>query len=708
VYVLIEPVEGVTLQESDGGEKRMCPRKEKAALVTFVLVCSLLSATFFSGVGAEDVLKLSYDPNVPFRHNYDPQIAADGDGNCYVVWHGFDGYNWDVYWVKVDTEGVPGTIQMISTHPDNVGTQDWGPQIAVDGSGNSYVVWRGYDGFDNEIYWVKVDVSGVAGTVQKISTHPDNVDREDFDPQIAVDGSGNSYVVWRCRAQYQNEIYWVKVDASGVAGTVQKISTHPDNQIYDDWDPQIAVDGSGNSYVVWYGDDGTDDEIYWVEVDAQEILGTVQKISVHQDNLDRDDWYPQIAADQSGDSYVTWMGYDGQDYEIYWVHMQSGIPSTVYKVSTHTDNETGADWYPQIAADGTGNSYVTWQGFDGSDNDIYWVAVTQDTPGTVQKISTHEDTISKYDYTPQIAADSEGNSFVTWKGYDGRDDEVYWVPIDADGVPGTAEKLSTHPDNETRDDTNPQIAVDGSGNSYVVWQGWDGGDWEVYFTARECPGAGDSDGDGIPDELDLCPEENPEGLDANGDGCTDRICDLADLVRSLGIHKGTENSLAAKAENACAQYNRGNLTPAVNMLNAFIHEVEAQKGKKISEEDAELLIQFARNAQLSSMGGTSEPESEPESGSAPAQFTSQMAPLAQHSLLKSTKLSEKAEDLLSDAQDKEIDTSEVQELMEKAEQLMSQAMEHFLKGNYIAANTLALEAAALYEQAIELLQQILT
>jgi hypothetical protein len=35
-------------------------------------------------------------------------------------------------------------------------------------------------------------------------------------------------------------------------------------------------------------------------------------------------------------------------------------------------------------------------------------------------------------------------------------------------------------------------------------------------------------------------------------------------------------------------------------------------------------------------------------------------------------------------------------------------MEHFLKGNYIAANTLALEAAALYEQAIELLQQILT
>ncbi|MBU7021884.1 MAG: hypothetical protein HXS41_12555 [Theionarchaea archaeon] len=685
----------------------MYPRKEKAALVTFVMVGSLLGFSFCSNVGAEEVLKLSYDPDVTYRQNYDPQIAADSSGNCYVVWHGSDGYNWEIYWVKVDAEGIPGTIQMISTHPDNVGMQDWGPQIALDGSGNSYVVWRGYDGHDNEIYWVKVDAQGVSGTVQKISTHPDNVDREDFDPQIAADGSGNSYVVWRCRAQYHNEIYWVKVDAQGVSGTVQKISTHPDNQTYDDWNPQIAVDGSGNSYVVWYGDDGSDDEIYWVSIDTLENAGTVQKISVHEDNINRDDWYPQIAADQSGDSYVTWMGHDGQDYEIFWVRMHSGTPGQVYKVSTHSDNQTRTDYYPQIAADGTGNSYITWQGYDGSDNDIYWVAVSGDVPGDVQKISTHEDTISKYDYTPQIVADSDGNSFVTWKGFDGRDDEVYWVPIDGDGVPGTAEKLSIHTENETRDDWSPQIATDGSGKSYVVWQGWDGTDWEVYFTAKEGSGNGDSDGDGIPDELDSCPEENPQGLDADQNGCTDRICDLADLVRSLDFHKGLRNSLAAKAENACMQYTRGNITPAVNMLNAFIHEVEAQRGKKISEEDAELLIQFALNAQLGSLEDTTS-ETETETEPASAQTNNQMSPLAQHNLSKAQKLSAKAHDLLSEANEKGIDVSEAEELMEKAEQLLSEAAEHLARGNCVTANTLALEAADLYEKAIELLEQMLS
>ncbi|MBU7013107.1 MAG: thrombospondin type 3 repeat-containing protein [Theionarchaea archaeon] len=105
----------------------------------------------------------------------------------------------------------------------------------------------------------------------------------------------------------------------------------------------------------------------------------------------------------------------------------------------------------------------------------------------------------------------------------------------------------------------------------------------------------DDDNDGIPDEEDNCPFENPQGFDANFDGCTDRACDLASLVKSLELHHGIENSLVKKAENACAKFTEGNVGAAVNILNAFVNEVEAQRGKKISEEDAEMLIQFAEN-----------------------------------------------------------------------------------------------------------------
>ena len=106
----------------------------------------------------------------------------------------------------------------------------------------------------------------------------------------------------------------------------------------------------------------------------------------------------------------------------------------------------------------------------------------------------------------------------------------------------------------------------------------------------------DDDNDGIPDDEDNCPFENPGGFDANRDGCVDRVSDLASIVESLGLHHGIESSLVQKAENACAKFNEGNVEAAVNILNAFINEVEAQRGKKISEKNAEMLIQFAQNS----------------------------------------------------------------------------------------------------------------
>jgi hypothetical protein len=325
-------------------------------------------------------------------------------------------------------------VQKISTHPDNVYGDNY-PQIAVDSSGNSYVTWDGWDGTDDEIYWVKVDSSGTPGTVQKISTHPDNVTNGDFTPQIAVDSSGNSYVTWWGNDGTDDEIYWVKVDSSGTPGTVQKISTHLDNVNNDDYYPQIAVDSSGTSYVTWYGYDSGDDEIYWVDI-ASGVPGTVQKISKHADNVSNDDYYPQIAVD-SGNSYVTWYGWDGTDFEIYWVDITSGTPGTVQKISTHADNVSNDDYCPQIAAN-SGTSYVTWYGDDGTDWEIYWMDIASGTSGTVQKISTHADNISHNDDFPQIAVNS-GNSYVTWCGDDGIDDEIYWT------APITEEEIFANP-----------------------------------------------------------------------------------------------------------------------------------------------------------------------------------------------------------------------------------------------------------------------
>ncbi|MFH1725510.1 MAG: thrombospondin type 3 repeat-containing protein [Elusimicrobiota bacterium] len=80
----------------------------------------------------------------------------------------------------------------------------------------------------------------------------------------------------------------------------------------------------------------------------------------------------------------------------------------------------------------------------------------------------------------------------------------------------------------------------------------------------------DLDGDGVENEADACPLEDASGRDADQDGCIDS-------VEQLGSIKGNGKS-------------------AANILEAFINQIEAQRGKKLSEEEADQLIEFARNS----------------------------------------------------------------------------------------------------------------
>jgi hypothetical protein len=106
----------------------------------------------------------------------------------------------------------------------------------------------------------------------------------------------------------------------------------------------------------------------------------------------------------------------------------------------------------------------------------------------------------------------------------------------------------------------------------------------------------DFDGDGIPDDQDSCPYEDATGFDVNGDGCIDRISGLDDTLEALVLEgviaPELQTSLLAKIENAGKAVDKDNICAAVNQLGAFKNQVNAQIGKKISEEAAENIIGY--------------------------------------------------------------------------------------------------------------------
>ncbi|MDP7111676.1 MAG: hypothetical protein QGH45_06925 [Myxococcota bacterium] len=103
---------------------------------------------------------------------------------------------------------------------------------------------------------------------------------------------------------------------------------------------------------------------------------------------------------------------------------------------------------------------------------------------------------------------------------------------------------------------------------------------------------GDRDGDDVLDGVDGCPDEDASGLDADDDGCIDQAADLAQVVLALELRQATERALVASAQSAARETG----TLAVNRLGAFINKVQAQRGKRLDDEHANLLMSFAAHA----------------------------------------------------------------------------------------------------------------
>ncbi len=87
---------------------------------------------------------------------------------------------------------------------------------------------------------------------------------------------------------------------------------------------------------------------------------------------------------------------------------------------------------------------------------------------------------------------------------------------------------------------------------------------------------------------------------------TNDDCDHAPTISSLRTcvqhaaeqgfidNQGVTNSLLAKLDAAQAAQNRGQTSEAINQLNAFIHEVQAQAGKHINPMPAQHLVMHAQ------------------------------------------------------------------------------------------------------------------
>ncbi len=316
-------------------------------------------------------------------------------------------------------------------------------------------------------------------TPEVVST--ESTDRSYF-PEIAVDSSGNVYLVWRDQTNYAScgsdwDIFFKKWDASTEAwSTTEVISTLSSA---DSNYPDIAVDTAGNIHIIWdddtadYANSGIDTDIFYRQWTASNSSwGNIHVVSTEGSSVSDES---SLCIDSSGNVYIVWKdssNYDlsGTDYDIFYKKWIASTESfTVTEVVSIVSSAISSK--SDVAVDSEGNIHVCWQDetFRTEPDILYrrWdssLSLWQST----EILNTGIDFLNR---APDIEADVEGNIHVVWSGQIIGGSTYYYLFYKKRNYNSTTwsstDAIVSQVSNSI---AYPKLALDDIGNKYLTWE----------------------------------------------------------------------------------------------------------------------------------------------------------------------------------------------------------------------------------------------
>ena len=457
-------------------------------------------------------------------------------------------------------------VLIYSTYLGGSGRDD-GTGIAVDAFGNAYVtgvtdsalfpgtagslIQPAFGGGTFDAFVTKINAAGTAILFSTYLGGSGDDANPSLGPSIALDASGNAYVTSFTRSVNFPGTAGSLIQSALVGGTfdafVTKINATGTAILFStylggsglDAGVGIAVDASGNAYVS--GQTG-----------SANFPGTAGSLiqSAFAGGC-CDDFVTKINAAGTAILFSTYLGGNGDDFGFGIAVDASG--------DAYVTGQTNSANFP-----GTAGSLIQ-SAFAGGCCDGYVTKVNA--AGTAILFSTYLGG-SGLDGGTGIAVDGLGNAYVTgvtdsanFPGTAGSPIQSAFAGGFSDGyvtkvnAAGTAILFSTYLGGSSfaQVDQGRGIAVDASGDAYVTGSTFStnfptaGSPIQPAFGGGSADGyvakiARDSDGDGIPDDIDNCPTvPNADQLDSNGDGFGDACVDPSvDLPPDLDLIIGAD------------------------------------------------------------------------------------------------------------------------------------------------------------------------
>lgn len=193
-----------------------------------------------------------------------PSIALDGTGNIYIVWVDVSNRKRDIFFSRLarNSTGWSNAVNL-SRDPENSAN----PAITLDRAGNIYVVWYNYfQGNPQILFRRSTDNGSNWSNIVKINKDGFS---EPYTPAIAA-SNGDIYVVWTEYISYstwfeQDDIFFSRSKNNGKRWSKAVYISYDWFDQYElySYSPALAVDSDGIVYLAWSDDSAGKKEIFF-------------------------------------------------------------------------------------------------------------------------------------------------------------------------------------------------------------------------------------------------------------------------------------------------------------------------------------------------------------------------------------------------------------------------------------------------------------
>ena len=276
-----------------------------------------------------------------------PRVVADRNNNVTVTWERYAGTKIVLQSVDRPASGDWGEPKTFAEAPLAMAPEPW---IAGDWEGNQTTVWVQ----EQTIRTAFRPFAGEWGEPKTLSGD------ESLTPQAAMDARGDAIAVWM---RHESDRYVVESAYRPEQGEWEEpvLVSQPGEE---GGNPHVAIDGKGDSLVVWRGEDEGKEVLRAAYRAAGGSWSQPTDVSSPGEAVQS----PRAAVDPAGNAIAAWAGNTAELGADDIVHVSFKPAEGSWEAPKELSSAGGNSFPSDVVFDNGGNAALTWQRWDGVTN----------------------------------------------------------------------------------------------------------------------------------------------------------------------------------------------------------------------------------------------------------------------------------------------------------------------------------------------------